>query len=366
MLANVANRTLLSLSAMLAFSAVLPAQKTPRESLLILSKQDHTLAIVDPEKLKVLARIPVGNDPHEVIASSDGNTAYVSNYGGGAYNTLTAVDVALQTPLHTIDLGPLRGPHGLDFAGGKVWFTAEAAKAIGSYDPLSSKVDWILGTGQNRTHMIYVAPNLKRIIVSNVSSGTVSIIESAGVRSPSAGPNAAPPSGPGARVNSQQAGSSPPPAGPPREDWNETVVKVGNGSEGFDISPDGKEIWVANGQDGTISVIDVAQKKVTQTLTAKLDRANRVKFTPDGKLVFVSMLNSPDVAVFDAAGRREAKRIPVGHGAAGILMQPDGSRAFVACTPDNYVAAIDLKSLQVTAHIDAGGGPDGLAWAGHK
>jgi len=351
----------------LAFSAALLAQTTPRESLLILSKQDHTVAIVDPTTLKILAKIPVGNDPHEVIASSDGNTAYVSNYGGGADNTLTAVDVALQAPLNTIDLGPLRGPHGLDFVGGKVWFTAEAAKAIGSYDPASSKVDWILGTGQNRTHMIYVAPDLKRIVTTNVSSGTISIIESSGTRSPNAAANAAPPGAPGRPENSrQQAISSAPPPGPPREDWNATVVKVGNGSEGFDVSPDHKEIWVANAQDGTISIIDAVQKSVTQTLAANVRGANRLKFTPDGKLVLVSALRGPDVVVLDAATRKEIKRIPVGHGAAGIQMQPDGSRAFVACTPDNYVVAIDLKSLQVTAHIDAGGGPDGMAWAGHR
>ena len=36
---------------------------------------------------------------------------------------------------------------------------------------------------------------------------------------------------------------------------------------------------------------------------------------------------------------------------------------FVGCTPDNYVAVIDLKTLEVTARIDVGGGPDGLAWA---
>ena len=44
-------------------------------------------------------------------------------------------------------------------------------------------------------------------------------------------------------------------------------------------------------------------------------------------------------------------------------MDPNGSRVFVACTPDNYVAIIDLKTLTVTGHIDVGGGPDGLAWA---
>jgi len=322
--------------------------QAPKETLLALSKRDHTLSIVDPSSMKVLSKVPVGEDPHEVIASTDGRMAYVSNYGGGAYNTLAVIDLAEQKPLPAIDLGPLRGPHGLDFIGGKAWFTAEAAKAIGSYDPVSKKVDWVLGTGQNRTHMILVSGDLKRIITTNVSSGSVSIIEKTAGRAE--GPPSGPPPGPGRPM-------------PPGGDWDETVVKVGNGSEGFDVSPDGKEIWVANAQDGTISIIDIAAKKVTDTLAANVGGANRLKFTPDGRKVFVSSLRLGTVAVLDAGTRKEIKRIEVGHGAAGIVMQPDGSRAFVACTPDNYVAVIDLKSLEVTGHIDVGQQPDGLAWA---
>jgi YVTN family beta-propeller protein len=339
-------------------SNVLRAQDTPAEALLVLSKSGQTLAIVDPSSLKVIARIPVGNDPHEVIASTDSKTAYVSNYGGGAYNTLAVVDLVAQKALPAIDLGALRGPHGLDFVGGKTWFTAEAAKAIGSYDPATQKIDWILGTGQNRTHMIYVWPDLKRIVTTNVSSGTVSIIE----KTAGGGPGGPPPGNPNGGGGK---GNPPPrrPMGAPGGDWNETVVRVGNGSEGFDVSPDGKEIWVANAGDGTVSIIDVASKSVTQTLAADVGGANRLKFTPDGKLAFISSLAGPDVTVIDSATRKTIKRIPVGHGAAGILMQPDGLRVFVACTPDNHVAVIDLKSLNVVGHIDAGDNPDGLAWA---
>jgi len=346
------------------FASGLAAQSTPPESLLILSKADHTLAIVDPVTLKVLAKAPVGNDPHEVIASADGTTAYVSNYGGGAFNTLAVIDLVAQKPLAAIDLGALRGPHGLDFAAGKVWFTAEAAKAIGSYDPSTQKIDWILGTGQNRTHMIYVAPDLKRIITSNVSSGTIGIIEKSAAAAPGGPQNGPPPNA--AAGAPRPAPSRPQPGplpGPAREDWNQTVISVGPGSEGFDVSPDGTQLWVASAQDGNISILDIAQKKVIQTLAANVRGANRLKFTPDGKYVFVSMLGSSDAVVFDVAARREAKRIPVGRGAAGIQMQPDGSRAFVACTPDNYVVAIDLKTMSVTARIDAGPNPDGMAWA---
>ena len=337
----------------LCLCGVLCAQGTPSASLLVLSKQDHTLAIVDPSSLEVVAKMPVGNDPHEVIASSDGTTAYVSNYGGGAYNTLAVIDLVAHKALPSIDLGPLRGPHGLTFVGGKTWFTAEAAKAIGRYDPGTHKVDWILGTGQNRTHMIYVSEDQKQIVTTNVSSGTVSIIEQTAVQMPR------PPRQPGMPPPPGGAG----PSGPTRTDWNQTVVRVGDGSEGFDVSPDGKEIWVANAQDGTISVIDFAGKKVIQILAANVAGANRLKFTPDGKRVLVSTLSGPDLVVLDASARKEIKRVPIGHGAAGIVVQPDGARAFVACTPDNYVAVINLQTLEVAGHIQAGGQPDGMDWA---
>jgi DNA-binding beta-propeller fold protein YncE len=334
-------------------AALLQAGTTPSKSLLVLSKGDHTLAIVNPVSLTVIARMPSGPDPHEVVASSDGKFAYISNYGGGAYNTITVVDLVNQKTLPAIDLGALRGPHGLVFEGGKLWFTAEAAKVIGSYDPATSKIDWVLGTGQDRTHMIFVFPDLKRIVTSNVSSATMTFIDKTAGRGPGGPPPPGMPNG----------GPPPGPPGPRRADWEETVVPVGRGAEGFDVSPNGKELWAANAQDGTISILDVAAKKVTRTLSANVRSANRLKFTLDGKLVLVSSLGGPDLAIFDAATKAEIKRIKIGRGAAGIQMQPGAPIAYVACTPDSYVAVIDLKKLEVKSHLDAGKEPDGLAWA---
>src|SRR5881398_187832 len=138
------------------------AGPTPARTLLVLSKADQTLAIVDPTTLAVVARVPAGPDPHEVIAAADGRIAYVSNHGFGAYHTLTPVDLVRQEALPFIDLGALAGPHGLAVAGGKIWFTAEGAKVIGRYDPEARAVDWVLGTGQERTHMLVVFGDGKR------------------------------------------------------------------------------------------------------------------------------------------------------------------------------------------------------------
>ena len=314
------------------------AQSMPRGILLALSKTDHTLAIIDPVSLTVSARIPVGDNPHEVIASSDGKTAYVSIYDGGTTHELNVIDLVAQKPLYTIDTRPLYGPHGLTFSNGKVWFSAEGSKSVGRYDPVSGKMDWSMGTGQNRTHMIYVTADGKRVYTTNVSSGTVSILEDTLVRN----------NFPGAK---------------PREDWTQTVVATAMGSEGFDVSPDGNQLWTAASDDGIIYIVDLSTKKLAAKIDAKITGANRLKFTPDGRLIFISSLRTGDLAIYDARSRRELKRLKVGRGAAGILMSPDGSRAFVASSADNYVAVIDVKTLEITSRIDVGGVPDGLAWA---
>ena len=344
------------LAASLCFlTSALWAAQAPSPAILVLSKGDHGLMIVSPSTRQVVAQVPSGPDPHEVVASADGRTAYISNYGGGAYNTITVVDLVHAAALPVIDLGPLRGPHGLVFEGGKLWFTAEGAKVIGSYDPTAKKVDWVLGTGQDRTHMIFVFPDLERIITSNVSSATMTLIGKSANRGPGRGPGGPPPQG--------MNGPGGPPPPPPPPNWEETVVPVGKGAEGFDVSPDGKQLWAANAMDGTISVLDLASKKVVETIDANVPSANRLKFTPDGTQVLVSTLRGNDLVVFDVAQRKESKRVKIGTGAAGILMQPDGSVAYVACTPDDYVAVVDLKSLAVKGHISAGKQPDGLAWA---
>lgn len=347
--------------------------QAPSSTLLVLAKSDNTVAIVDPETLQVLERVAAGPDPHEIIASDDGKLAFISNYGGSdsALNTISVVDLVARKALPPIDLGALRSTHGLAFAGGKLYFTAETNKVVGRYDPATQRVDWILGTGQDRTHMIVVSKNLDQIVTSNVSSGTISIIEQ--ISQPNGGFGPPPNGAPGSRPpgGNPPQGFSPPPGGP-RLTWRVTNVRAGNGSEGFDMSPDGKEIWAANAQDATVTIIDVAAKKSTQTLPIPVRGANRLKFTPDGRRVLISGLGAgpgaggASLVVMDAATRKELKQLNLGGGAAGILVAPDGSRAYVAVSTSDKVAVVDLQTLEVTGQISAGKQPDGLAWAVRK
>jgi len=351
----------------LAGAASTSAQ-TPSPALLVLEKSDNAMAMVDPASMKIVARVPAGTDPHEIVASTDGRVAYISNYGGldSELHTISVVDLLAHKELPAIDLGALHSAHGLFFAGDKLYFTAETNKVFGRYDPAAKSIDWVLGTGQDRTHMVYVFQDLQRVVTSNVNSATISIVEH--VDGPAFGP-------------SQGAGGGPPPPPPPgmppgagpRKTWRVTNVPAGRGCEGFDVSPDGKEIWAANAGDGTVTIIDVASKKATQTMPISVKGANRLKFTPDGKMVLISGLGARpgsnegagagNVEFVDAATHREIKSLDLGGGSGGILVVPDGSKAYVAVSQKNKVAVIDLKELKVVGEIQTGKNPDGLAWA---
>lgn len=334
------------------------AQTTLKPRLLVLAKTDEKLAIVDPATLRVIATIPSGGNPHEVIASPDGRTAWITNYGNGSLHTITVVDLVHRKVEKTIDLGPIWGPHGLAFAKGQVWFTAEREKLIGRIDPRNESLDWLLGTGQTGTHMLWVSPDASQIVTVNVGSGTMDLFQRKPVGPmPNAG---GPPSKAGGTTTH---GSSKTPV----PDWDQAIVKVGGLPEGFDVIPDSRghahTIWVANAREGTISIVDFDTHRVIETIPAGAPTANRLKFTPDHRLALVTRSNSGELTVLDVTSRHVIHRIKVGTGAAGVLIEPDGKRAFVSCSPDNRVVAVDLADWKVLGSIPAGRMPDGLAWA---
>ena len=304
--------------------------QTTGGALLVLNKDDAVMVIVDPANGKILGSVATGVGPHEIVASSDGKFAFVTNYGereGGT--TLSMIDVAAKKETRRVALVGLQRPHGIIVADGKVYFTAELNKLIARYDPEADRVDWLMGTGQDYTHMLVASKDLRQIFTANIGSDSVTAIDRT------------------ADANG----------------FKETLIPVGKGPEGIDISPDGKEVWAANSSDGTVSIIDAATHKVVHTLDVKTKHSNRLKFALDGALVLVSDAGSDDVVVVDAATRKERKRIKVGRVPLGILMEPGGARAYVAASEDNSVAVIDLKTLEVVNHIATGKDPDGLAWA---
>jgi YVTN family beta-propeller protein len=325
----VRNLSRVVLVATLLYSAALSfGAEFPNPALLVLNKGEANLAIVDPATLKVVAKVATGNGPHEV--ATDGKLAFVANYGDQTPgNTLSVIDLASQKELRRVDLGGLRRPHGIVAQGGKVYFTVELNKLIARYDPQTDKVDWLMGTGQEITHMLVMNKDASAIFTANILGDSVTALQQI----------------------------------PGQRGWQATQIAVGKGPEGIDMSPDGTEVWVAHSKDGSISIIDATTKKVKETLPMATKHSNRLKFTPDGKRVFVSDAEAGEILVIDAASRKAVEHVKVGGVPLGIQMQPDGARAYVA-DAESGIVVLDLKTLKVIGKIATGTAPDGMAWVG--
>jgi YVTN family beta-propeller protein len=309
--------------------ALLLAATARADTLLVLNKADATLAFVDPASLQVTAKIATGNGPHEVAVSTDNSVALVANYGTGPEpgSTISIVDIAGRKELKRLSI-PLLRPHGVFAIGSHIYVTAEGSRVVARYDVQSGAIDWISGSGANVTHMVVVLPGEKKIYTANIGSDSVSVFDLT------------------------QA---------PRLIGLKHIA-VGKGPEGIDLSPDGREIWVSHRGDGALSIIDAATDSVKQTVTTGTKMANRVKFTLDGKRVLVSDPPSSAILVLDAATHQLLQKIDTAEGPSGILIAPDGKRAFIACSNAGKVQVLDLDSLTITGSVATGNQPDGMAY----
>jgi YVTN family beta-propeller protein len=268
-----------------------------------------------------LGKVTVGEGPHEVVASRDGRTAYVANYGtqqvvGG---TISVIDIAARRELKRVDLGALRRPHGIVEVGGKIYFTAEANRAVARYDPAADKIDWVMGTGASVSHMLVVTPDGKKAYTANMLSDTVTALTVGGPPTP---PNIA-------------------------------HVAVGKAPEGIGISPDGR----------AVSIIDTATDKVRETVAKFAALPFRVAFTPNGKHALIPDPEGGELVVFDAATRKVAGRVKIEGAPLGVVAAADSRRAYVTLGAKDAVAAVDLEKLTVVGTVGTGKGPDGVAWA---
>jgi len=324
-------RRVLSCVVLVTIAHVAAAQTPPAARLLVLLRNASALASVDPASGKVLGRVPVVTDPHEVAVTPDGRMAFVASPREG----ISVIDVPAMKELRRVDPGALSAPHDVLFAGGKLYFTAEGFKTIGRYDPAADKVEWMLGIGQDGTHMMVLARDQQTMWVPNRGSNSVSVIE--GVT-----------------------------GGPPK--FKVTAIPVpGTRPEGIDLSPDGRELWTATRGDGGVSIVDTASRKVVQSLNLKLTDANRLKFTPDGKVLLLDG-GAGTLVVLDGASRKEIKRLKVAPGDSGdggIFVMPDGSRAYLGLRDDHSVVVIDLKTLEIENRfaMGANSGPGCVNWA---
>jgi YVTN family beta-propeller protein len=102
------------------------------------------------------------------------------------------------------------------------------------------------------------------------------------------------------------------------------VIHGGSDPENFDVSKDGKYLYVSNEDVEAVSILDIASGTVVKTLRVGA-QPEGVKVTPDGKHVWITSEETGTISVLDPVAGKIITTFKVGHRPRSVAFLPDGS-----------------------------------------
>jgi DNA-binding beta-propeller fold protein YncE len=104
-------------------------------------------------------------------------------------------------------------------------------------------------------------------------------------------------------------------------------IPTGRGAHGLYFSRDSKVLYCSNRDEGSVSVIGVAERKVVQTWTIPGGGSPDMGgVSSDGKILWLSGRYNHEVYAFDTSNGHLLARIPVGKGPHGLCVYPQPGR----------------------------------------
>jgi YVTN family beta-propeller protein len=131
------------------------------------------------------------------------------------------------------------------------------------------------------------------------------------------------------------------------------VIPAGNDPENFDVSKDGKQIYVSNEDDSAVSIIDLEAGKVVKSLKMGA-QPEGVQLTPNGKQVYVTSEEDGNISVLDPAAEKILTTFKVGHRPRNVAFLSDGRHAYVNAENDGTVDLLDTVKHKVVQTISIG------------
>ena len=135
-----------------------------------------------------------------------------------------------------------------------------------------------------------------------------------------------------------------------------------------EFTKDGKTVWASSEIGGTVSIVDVDSKAITQVINFKIPGVHRdkiqpvgVKLTDNGKYAFVALGPANHVAVVDAKTYEVLDYLLVGRRVWQLAFANDQSLLFTTNGVSGDVSVIDTDKLKVIKTLKVGRYPWGVA-----
>ena len=328
------------------------------------------IQILDGESLKVTAEIdadtdgkPATSKPHMVLFSPDFKYAYVANVGSAPKtNNILVISAADRKIVATLPSGPSTHAVTPSHDGARAWATSVGSDTLIEVLADPAKGEFKLGREipvgdgpggmKDRPICAFFTADSKKVYVTNggdpsaldpLSTGSISVIDVASgkqtkqinnVGQEACGLALSKDGGKiyiniGGYVNTYYVINT----------KTDAVLTQGN-TAGFDshgtrITPDGKELWLANRQSNNIVILDTATDAIIAKIDNAGDRPDLLEFSPDGSLAFATLRGQavtktihdvtgkePGLAVFNVKERKRAQHIPLDGDPHGIAIRP--------------------------------------------
>jgi YVTN family beta-propeller protein len=298
-----------------------------RGMLVVTQGSGSAVSFINADTRRIFAYVPVGWDPRELTVSPDKSRVFVVNYSGGQFGagTISVISSTSRREIDRLDFYPYGKFHGLACSRSGVYLYAasETRRSVLEINLLSRQVDRTFALPAGVPNELALDPTDTRLYVTDGAGTTLYAINLAG--------------------------------------GEVSQGRVGNAPEAVVLAPDGSAVWVANRDDGTITILDPYTLVHMGTLMA--GRAPvRIAFSADGNRAYVVNAGEGSVTVFDPRSRARLGSIPVGLYPLGIALDADGTKAYVGSTRDDEISVIDLATNSVTERFRVGPEPFDLAW----
>ena len=293
---------------------------------------DKSVSVIQIPTGTVVSDIAVGSGPWGAAISPDQTQVYVTN---SQDNTVSVIDTASNTVLHTIQDPTFSSPMGLAFTpdGKQAYVVNGSSTSVSVIDTATQTV------GQTVT----VQNSPVGVAMALTSSGTFAFVANSGSNS----------------VSAITVGSNP--------TVQNITANIGTGPHWVAVTPGSRWVYVENAGSNNISVIDVTTCVTACTVTSTIPQVGTspygVAFTPDSNFAYVASTASNSVAVIDTKSTSIVTTVPNIINPSQIALTADGSTAYVTNQNSNTITVIDTASNTMTGTVTVGTAPLGVAMA---
>jgi YVTN family beta-propeller protein len=132
-----------------------------------------------------------------------------------------------------------------------------------------------------------------------------------------------------------------------------TLVRTypsGQDPEAFDLSPDGRMLYVSNEETAEMSALDLERGTITGSVHV-CEEPEGVTVSPDGRAVYVTCEGANAVAVVDTRSLAVTARIPTAARPRSIAVTPDGRTLFITCENAASITVADAATRRAQGAI---------------